>query len=241
MLYDYGVLKIDCTNATVSLDTTSAAIGSVGGNAAAAVTATDACGWKAVSNAAWINTLSSGVGNGTLNMTVSQNTTVSPRTGTVTVGSAVYTIQQAGAAPASVVAMATSPTSVSITWSFAATANHYEVWRVSSTGSSLVGTPVAKSFTDTTASADTAYIYKVRAVMADASLSQFVSDYANTRAFTDDALVGVHAKRIHITEIRDAIAALRSSLGLSPFSFLSLPPNSKILTYTTAELRTALN
>jgi hypothetical protein len=277
MLYDFGVLKIDCTNATVSLDTTSAAIGSVGGNAAAAVTATDACGWKAVSNAAWINTLSSGVGNGTLNMTVSQNTTVSPRTGTVTVGSAVYTIQQAGAAPASVIATATSPTSVSITWSFAATANHYEVWRVSSTGSSLVGTPVAKSFTDTTASADTAYIYKVRAVMADASLSQFVSDYANTRAFTDsslagvpiravhvtelrtlvnallqlagqpattftdDALVGVHAKRIHITEIRDAIAALRSSLGLSPFSFLSLPPNSKILTYTTTELRTALN
>lgn len=219
MLFDFGVLKIDCTNATISLDTTSAAIGSIGGNASATVTATDACGWKAVSNAAWINTLSAGVGNGTLNMTVSQNTTVSPRTGTVTVGSVVFTIQQAGAAPAAVVATATSPTSVSITWSFAATADHYEVWRVSSTGSSLVGTPGAKSFTDSTASADIAYLYKVRAVMADASMSPFVSDYANTRAFTDPSLVGGVIRAVHVTELRTLVNALLQLAGQPAATF----------------------
>jgi hypothetical protein len=219
ILYDFGVLRIDCTNATVSLDANSTTIGFIGGNVAATVTGADACGWKAVSNAAWINTLSSGVGNGTLYMTVSQNTTFSPRTGTVNVGGTVYTIQQTAAAVASLVATATSPTSVSLTWSFPATASHYEVWRVSSTGSLLVGSPAVKSFTDATASADTAYIYKVRAVMADASMSPFASDYANTLAFTDSSLVGTPIRAVHVTELRLHMNTLLQLAGQSAITF----------------------
>ena len=208
MLYDFGVLKIDCANASVSLSATSATFGSNGGSASTAVTGTEACGWKAVPSANWINTFSAGVGNGTLDMTVSANTTVSQRTGMVTVGNAVYTIQQAGAAVTNVVATSTSSTSVAITWSFPATADHYEVWRVSASETSLVGMPTAKSFNDTTAAAGTAYIYKVRAVMADASMSPFASDYANTIAFTDASLVGAPIKAVHVTELRSLVNAL---------------------------------
>jgi len=218
MLYDFGVVTIDCTNAALSLDSTSANVGSVGGNLHAIVNGTDACGWKAASNVSWINTLSSGVGNGVLDMTVAENTGVTPRSGTVTVGASTFTVHQSAAVPASVVATATSLTSVSITWTFTA-AHHYEVWRYSPAGSSLAGTPTAKSFTDTTASPSGAYVYKVRAVLADGSMSQYGSDYAHTYAFTDPSLAGKTIRAVHVTELRALVNAMRASVHQPLASF----------------------
>jgi hypothetical protein len=275
MLYDFGIFTVDCATSTVTLGTTDASIGVNGGNLQVAVTASGGCGWTARSAVSWINTLSSGVGSGTVNITVSQNTSVTARTGTVTIGGATFTIQQAGVMPSAVVATATATTAVSVSWS-STPANHFEVWRDSSSGSVRVGTPVAQSFTDTTAAPGSAYIYKVRAVMADGSMSAFAADYAHTYVLTDASLVGVRvkaahvlepraivqglrdaagmppaafsdvvlasvtARRAHITELRDAINALRTALGLTPFGFSSLPEKSRILSYSTEEIRNAV-
>ena len=57
------------------------------------VTALAGCGWTAVSNVAWINASGSGSGNGSFNYTVLSNPG-GVRTGTVTVGTATFTVTQ---------------------------------------------------------------------------------------------------------------------------------------------------
>lgn len=218
MLYDFGVVMIDCANAAVSLDSAGTSIGANGGNLQTAVTGTEGCGWKAVSDVSWINTLSSGVGNGTVHMTVSQNSSASPRSGTVTVGGATFTIQQAGVTPTSVVATATSPTSVTVTWTSPA-ADRFEVWRVSPAGGALLASPTTLSFTDTTASPGSAYIYKVRAVFADGSITAFRSDYAHTYTLIDPSLTGLLIRAVHVTEPRAIVSALRSAAGMAAVTF----------------------
>ncbi len=69
-----------------------------GGSDTVAVSARSGCSWTATSNASWI-TISSGVsgtGNGTLQYTVSPNTTAQPRTETIIVGSQTETVTQMG-------------------------------------------------------------------------------------------------------------------------------------------------
>jgi hypothetical protein len=218
MLRDFGVVTIDCTQATVSLGSPSASVGSSGGNLQTSVTATEGCGWKTVSNVSWINSLSSGVGNGTIYMVVSENLTTQHRSGTVTIGAATFTVQQAGAAPTSVIATATTATSVDITWSFTSAA-HYEVWRVSPTENVRVGTPTTTSFTDTTATPDTAYVYKVRAVLNDGSMSTFVADYTHTYTYTDLSLVGAPIRAVHVMELRAIVNGARVAAGQTAVSF----------------------
>lgn len=67
-----------------------------GGNGSFNVTTTAGCPWTATSNVNWItiNNGSPGVGNGTLNFTVAQNTGTA-RTGTITVADQTFTISQA--------------------------------------------------------------------------------------------------------------------------------------------------
>ncbi|HLM60650.1 MAG TPA: BACON domain-containing carbohydrate-binding protein, partial [Pyrinomonadaceae bacterium] len=52
------------------------------------------CAWTAISNQPWLITTSSGVGDGTINYSVAENTTLSSRTGTITVGGQVFTVNQ---------------------------------------------------------------------------------------------------------------------------------------------------
>jgi len=141
------------------------------------------------------------------------------RTGIVTVGGATFTVQQDAGTPPSVVTTATTPTSVSVTWTYAPTVHHYEVWRFSASGSSMMGSPTTKSFTDTTASPNTAYIYKVRAVAANGSMSGFASDYTHTYSLTDASLSGIPIRAVHVTELRSVINELRPLAGLPPISF----------------------
>lgn len=84
---------------TYGLSPVSASYGAPGGSGAFGVTSPSGCGWTAVSQAGWIAVLiGSGSGNGTVNYSVSPNTTANPRTGLVTAGGQTFTVNQAGVA-----------------------------------------------------------------------------------------------------------------------------------------------
>jgi hypothetical protein len=122
-------------------------------------------------------------------------------------------------APTNVVATASTATSVSVTWSASAGATSYEVVRIGAGGIlTSLGTTGSPPFTDSLAAADTAYLYKVRAVAPGTSSYSSV-DLATTKSFTDPALTGLAAKPVHFSELRGAINAVRALAGLEPYTF----------------------
>lgn len=112
---------------TFSISPTSQSIPDSGGSGPVAVTASAAtCGWTAVSGASWITLdRASGVGGGTVGVTVAANTG-GVRVGTVTIAGQTLTVTQAAAPPTC--AFTISPTSQTVsdagaTGSFAITAS----------------------------------------------------------------------------------------------------------------------
>jgi hypothetical protein len=84
---------------TLGISTTSNSFSDSGGSGNVAVTASlDNCAWSATSNAPWIIVTSgaSGTGNGTVGYAVSANTSLSSRTGTITIAGQTFTVTQAG-------------------------------------------------------------------------------------------------------------------------------------------------
>lgn len=77
-----------------SLSPSNATVVSTGGSNTFSVTTTNACSWTAVSNASWIQVSGAGTGDGTVNYSVSPNTTTDARTGTITVGGSTFTVNQ---------------------------------------------------------------------------------------------------------------------------------------------------
>jgi hypothetical protein len=119
--------------------------------------------------------------------------------------------------PTNVVATATGTTSVQITWTAATGATKYQIFRSSDnitfTAVCVIATtcPASSPFTDNTASASTAYIYKVKSVDAGSNLSSFsTGDLATTVIFTDPALTqqSTKLKAAHITDLRTAVNAV---------------------------------
>ena len=101
-----GTLTVAGTSFTVtqqalpcsySINPTSQSVAAGGGaGSAIAVTATPGCAWTATSAAAWITNVTpgSGTGNGTVNFTIGANPAGIPRTGTLTVAGASFTVTQ---------------------------------------------------------------------------------------------------------------------------------------------------
>jgi hypothetical protein len=121
------------------------------------------------------------------------------------------------AIPTGVTATATSTTSVSVTWISVAGATSYQVFRRIPGGAfTLIGTPVTNSFNDMTASANTAYLYRVRAVNSGGSSADSAYDLATTIIFTDDPLVAMATlvKAVHLAELRIAVDAVRAQASL---------------------------
>lgn len=77
---------------------TSAAYSKDGGSGSFAVTAPSGCAWTATSSDAWIavSPPAEPVGNGTVSYTVSRNTQIGGRTGTIVVAGRTFTVSQAG-------------------------------------------------------------------------------------------------------------------------------------------------
>ena len=142
--------------------------------------------------------------------------------------------------PAGLVATATSTTSISLTWNPSAGATQYEVVR----GTNAPVVVATTSFNDTTVVAGTTYVYTVRALDSSSRRSPFSApDAATTILFTDDPLVAnsTRVKLVHMTELRQAVNAMRAAAGLSAATFTDPTlTNVRIKAVHVQELRNAL-
>ncbi len=148
-------------------------------------------------------------------------------------------------APQFLYATAYVSTAVELYWPPVTDADHYEVFR--SWGNApfafFVSEP-SNVFTDTTVSQATTYLYKVRAVKSDGSLSGFSPvDPATTIEFVDNIIRGTTIiKAVHILQLRQAVNLVRASVGQAPFSFTDpgLAAGTVIKAVHISQLRTAL-
>jgi uncharacterized protein YkwD len=149
----------------------------------------------------------------------------------------------APAAPSGVSARATSSTQVQVTWNAVTGATSYQIYRRDPGGSfALRGTSFTTSFNDT-ASADTAYLYRVRAVNVGGSSGDSASDLATTVMFADDPLTpGVVIKAVHLAQLRTAVSAVRAQAGLGPVTYTDpAVPGVKVRAIHITELRAGLD
>ena len=148
--------------------------------------------------------------------------------------------------PANVVATATDATTVNVTWTASAGATTYNVYRsTDGTAYVLAGSTALTSFSDGGRTANTAYLYKVRAVNGTESTDSN-RDLATTTIFTDEPLVAgtTVIKTANITELRTAVNAVRALAGLSAFTFTDPTLTAGVTPVSAAhvnELRTLLN
>lgn len=149
-----------------------------------------------------------------------------------------------GPPPTNLVATATSATSVDVTWTApAGTVSGYVVERAQGKDGpyTQLGTAPASqhSFADAAPassqppSADTSYLYRVKATYAGGGSSVYSNDdLATTVIFTDDPLVGSNdthppsatvIKAAHLTELRRAVSAVHTLAGLGAVTSWSYP------------------
>jgi hypothetical protein len=148
------------------------------------------------------------------------------------------------ATPQNVVAQATAANSVRVTWNAVTGATSYEIYRKSAGGSFVVvGTSTSNSFTDTTVAANTAYLYRVRALNAAGASGDSTYDLATTVIFTDDPLTpGTLIKAVHLAQLRTAVNAVRALAGLGAATFTdAASPGVVVKAVHITELRTVLN
>jgi photosystem II stability/assembly factor-like uncharacterized protein len=149
-------------------------------------------------------------------------------------------------APSDLTATATSTTSVSLTWTPVTGATSYKIYRSSSypTFTLIENIPLA-SYTDATAAAGTAYLYKVRANNGITDSPYSNTDLATTVIFTDPTVTSgvTTVKSAHITELRTAVNAVRTLaiLGSSSFTDPTLSSSIFIQRVHITELRAALD
>lgn len=151
--------------------------------------------------------------------------------------------------PSNLVATAISTTQVSLTWTAPPGAvTHYEVQRTQRIDLPFVTlgpNPTSTSFTDSTAASGITYLYQVRAVGQGGATSNYSNvDLATTVIFTDDPLVaGVTTiKALHLTQLRQAVNAVRSTANLSPASWTDISPQGvSVKAVHVSQLRTNLS
>ena len=122
------------------------------------------------------------------------------------------------AAPANLLAVATSTTSVSLTWTAAGGAMQYDIERRSAgTGFLPLTSVLTNSHVDATAAASTAYLYRVKATNNVGASPYSNVDLATSVIFTDDPVVAqaTPIRAVHISQLRTAIDAVRLLAGLS--------------------------
>lgn len=154
---------------------------------------------------------------------------------------AAFLAVRAEAQPTNLQATVDSSTSVTVTWNAAGGALSYEVLRESGGVPVQIGTSTSTRFTDSTASPNTAYRYRVRVPSGPNSSPV----YAGTFIFTDPTLVAgtTAVKTTHVSELRTKVNAMRVFGGLSAASFTdpTLTPSTPIRGVHVTEVRTALN
>lgn len=169
-------------------------------------------------------------------------------TGTLTVttpygpASGTFAFTVLGATTPSMIAVATSTTSVTLSWTGNAT-HTYEVRRIDQKSGSFVTGALTRTtgntYVDPTALPGRTYLYNILNV-SNGLIGN--NDYATTIMFTDDPLVaGMSVKSVHLTELRTAVNAMRHAASLSPTTWAeAVPPGALIRATHISELRTAL-
>ena len=150
------------------------------------------------------------------------------------------------ATPVNFAATATSASAIGLSWNPVSGAAQYEIQRraAGSAWTSLT-TTAATSHSDSSVTTGAAYVYRVRAVDAFARPSPYSTpDAATAMLFTDDPVVQATTaiKAVHITELRQAAAAMRATAGLTAAVFTDpgLAAGSLLKAVHVEELRTAL-
>jgi hypothetical protein len=152
-------------------------------------------------------------------------------------------IQVGPAAPVNLVATTQSPASIALQWS--SPASHFEIERSSNAGpAQTIGTANGTTYTDTTATAGMAYVYRVRAVEPGLPPSPYSNrDTATTFSITNDPLVagGTTVRAMHVTELRHAVNAVRTAMGLSAAGWsAAVTAGDRVRAAHVQELRDAL-
>ena len=150
----------------------------------------------------------------------------------------------------------TGGTNISLSWSAASGATRYRIERRSAGGNfALLGTTTSTSFTDTTVSSGSAYLYKICSADAQNNCTSSYSNLALGTAvsFTDPTIISIAddptgatvttVKAAHINELRFAVNAVRSLAGLSTASwtYSSVTIGSTIHVEDVRDLRTNLD
>lgn len=126
------------------------------------------------------------------------------------------------AAPRDLNAAGDSAGAVTIKWTAAGPADHFEIYRQTNGGPlQYVANAAGTVYTDRAAAPDTAFLYRAVAVAADGSVSSWSNaDLATTMRFMDEPLEpGTIIKAAHIDQLRLAVNAVRRTARLPESSF----------------------
>lgn len=146
--------------------------------------------------------------------------------------------------PTYVTATPVSTTQVNITWEPVVGTTSYQIWRRGPALASTyaqVGVTTLTSYNDSTAAANSAYQYRVRAVNAAGPSPDSLPDLATTVIYSDDRLVEFVTviKAAHLVELRRAVDAVRTLAGLGPGAYTdTAAPGLTVKAVHIVELRT---
>ncbi len=133
--------------------------------------------------------------------------------------------------PSALVATAefTPQLKVTLTWAPSANVAYYEVQRRQNSDpfSTLSPNPTnVPPFDDVNVAVNTAYVYRVRAVDAQAICPSEYSnvDLATTTSFAENVVTGVPIRAAHLLELATAVNAVRITAGLSAFNWTDSQP-----------------
>jgi uncharacterized repeat protein (TIGR01451 family) len=124
------------------------------------------------------------------------------------------------AAPSGVNAVAVTSTQVNVVWTPITGATYQIDRRAAGGGFVQIGASLTNSFSDTTALADSSYLYLVRAVNGAGTSSNSAADLATTVIFVDPALgPTILVKAVHLSQLRTAVNAVRLLAGIGATTF----------------------
>jgi hypothetical protein len=149
-------------------------------------------------------------------------------------------------APTSVEAHATTSTQVVVSWPTVTGATSYNVYRraAGSVTYNSIGSSATTSYTDNSATAKNAYLYRVRAVNSDGSSTDSPSDLATTVVPTNNPLAAgtTSIKAVHLTELRDSVDAVQTLAGVTTTTYTnSVLSGVAVKAVHITELRTRLD
>lgn len=235
---------VDCT---ITISPAFASYGPSGATGTIQVTANaQSCAWTASVESGAEFLAITATGPTSVSYSVKANSGAEARTGTIRIGDQVLQVTQNGAAadPITLTATPASSTSVLTSWTTETGATSYELFRSQGGELVLIATTSATSYNDTTAQPGAAYLYRVRAVSSTGARIAYSNvDLATTFVFTDPSLTpGTMIRAAHLEEVRNAVDALRNTIGLPPVAWTD-PSLTGVVVKAVhmTELRNAIN